>query len=59
MALISEETCANCAWHRYDDEKTIWCCNPQSPDHMEDVTWDHSCDYYEVYEDDRTTMPEL
>lgn len=32
-------------------EKTFWCCNPMSPDHMEDVTWDHSCDYYEVYDD--------
>lgn len=54
MALISEETCGNCMYHKRDGDGTFWCGNPMSPDHMEDVTWDHSCDYYEVYEDDPT-----
>lgn len=51
MALISEEVCSNCIWQKHDGDGTIWCGNPKSPDHMEDVTWDHSCDYYEVYDD--------
>lgn len=50
MALISEEVCANCAYHKYDGDGTIWCDNPQSPDHFEDVKWDHSCDFWEIWE---------
>ena len=59
MALISEEVCSNCIWQKHDGDGTIWCGNPLSPDHMEDVKWDHSCDYYEVYEDDRTAMQNM
>ena len=46
MALISEETCATCKWKKHDSgdsNGTYGCCNPNSPDYMEDVSWQYSC----------------
>ena len=51
MALISEEICANCMHQKHDGDGTIWCGNPYSPEHMEDVRWNHSCDAWEQWEE--------